>query len=152
VATRLFSESELARWRGFPEIACDELIRFFTLSNADLTFVRSHRGDANRLGLAVQLCVLPWLGFVPDDLVAAPAAGVARLAARLDVPTGGLASYGRRGQTRSDHLRAVAGYLGWRPVGEREFKDLDAFLLARAGSRGAPRRMGCWRPWRCYAS
>ncbi|MDQ6948254.1 MAG: DUF4158 domain-containing protein, partial [Actinomycetota bacterium] len=29
------------------------------------------------LGLAVQLCTLPWLGFVPDDVASAPPAAVA---------------------------------------------------------------------------
>jgi hypothetical protein len=36
VATReVFSEDELAQLRGFPEPACAELIRFFTLAPAD---------------------------------------------------------------------------------------------------------------------
>jgi hypothetical protein len=33
---------------------------------------------ADRLGLAVQLCTLPWLGFVPDEVSSAPAGGTAR--------------------------------------------------------------------------
>jgi hypothetical protein len=28
------------------------------------------------LGVAVQLCILPWLGFVPDDVAAAPPVAV----------------------------------------------------------------------------
>jgi hypothetical protein len=40
----------------------------------------SYREIAEELGLgAVQLCTLPWLGFVPEDAPAAPAAIVARL-------------------------------------------------------------------------
>ena len=69
VATRdVFSEEELARLRGFPEITRAELIRYFTLTGPDETFVRKFRGPANVLGAAVQLCTLPWLGFVPDDV------------------------------------------------------------------------------------
>jgi hypothetical protein len=33
-----------------------ELIRKYTLTKADLAFVRQHRGDQNRLGIAVQIC------------------------------------------------------------------------------------------------
>lgn len=51
------------------------------------------------LGAAVQLCTLPWLGFVPDEVAAAPAAAVARLADRLGVPVAELDRYGTRGQT-----------------------------------------------------
>jgi hypothetical protein len=35
------------------------------------------------LGVSVQLCVLPWLGFVPDEISAAPEEAVTRLAGRL---------------------------------------------------------------------
>ena len=73
VSTRdVFSGQELARLRGFPEISREELIRFFTLSAADEAFVRSMRRPATVLGVAVQLCALPWLGFVPDEVGAAP--------------------------------------------------------------------------------
>jgi hypothetical protein len=97
VATRdVFSEDELAQLRGFPEPARAELIRYFTLAPADEAFVRKFRGQDNVIGVAVQLCTLPWLGFVPDDVAAAPAVVVARAvgaagrpgrrAARLGVP------------------------------------------------------------------
>jgi len=91
VATRdVFSEEELARLRGFPEITRAELIRYFTLTEADETFVRQFRGSANVLGVSVQLCTLPWLGFVPDDVRAAPVVALGRLAERLGVAAGNL--------------------------------------------------------------
>ena len=91
MATRgAFSEEDLARLRGFPEITRTELIRYFTLTEPDDTFVRQFRGPANILGAAVQLCTLPWLGFVPDDVHGAPAGAVSRLAERVDVPAGEL--------------------------------------------------------------
>ena len=78
----VFSAEELARLRGFPEINRAELIRYFTLTGADEAFVRQFRTGRNVLGVAVQLCTLPWLGFVPDDVSAAPAAVVGRLSQR----------------------------------------------------------------------
>lgn len=46
---------------------------------ADVAFVDAGhgRGPVDRLGLAVQLCTLLWLGFVHDDVALAPAAVVA---------------------------------------------------------------------------
>src|SRR5512135_315842 len=82
--------------------------------------------------MAVQLCTLPWLGFVPDEVASAPLVAVERLAERLEVPALELAGYGVREQTRTDHLRMVCRYLGWRPAGPVELKDLAEFLLARA--------------------
>jgi hypothetical protein len=124
VATQVFAEEELARLRGFPEIGREELFRFFTLAPADVAFVDPGRGrgPADRLGLAVALCTLPWLGFVPDDVVAAPAVAVARLAGQLEVDPGVLRHYGRRPKTRTDHLRLVAPYRGWRVPTSLEFK------------------------------
>jgi Domain of unknown function (DUF4158) len=48
---------------AFPD-AEGELIRKYTLSRADLAFVRQHRGDHNRLGIAVQMCSLRYPGRV----------------------------------------------------------------------------------------
>jgi TnpA family transposase len=39
-----------------------ELIRRYTLAKADLAFVRQHRGDHNRLGIAIQMCSLRFPG------------------------------------------------------------------------------------------
>ena len=86
----------------------------------------------------VQLCALPWLGFVPDEVGAAPVVAVTRLASRLGMPAGELAGYGLREQTRTDHLRMVMSYLGWRTADELSVKELDEFLLARAMEHDAP--------------
>jgi hypothetical protein len=140
VATRdVFSEMELGQLRGFPEIDRADLIRHFTLSEADEAFVGKFRGPANVLGAAVQLCALPWLGFVPDDVGAAPVAAVARLAERLGVPAGALAGYGVREQTRTGHLREVSAFLGWRVMGATEAGLLEEFLLARAMEHDSPK-------------
>jgi Domain of unknown function (DUF4158) len=73
MATRdVFSADELAQLRGFPEVGRAELLRFFMLTSGDEEFVRRFRDKRNVLGAAVQLCTLPWLGFVPEDVPAAP--------------------------------------------------------------------------------
>lgn len=140
MATRVFSDEELEQLRSFPEITREELIRFFTLTPADVEFIDPGRGrgPSDRLGLAVQLCTLPWLGFVPDDVAAAPAAAVARLSERLQISMGELRRYGEREQTRTDHLQAVARYLGWHQAGPVELQELDEFLLARAMEHDSP--------------
>ena len=108
------------------------------MSAADEAFVRSMRRPSTVLGVAVQLCALPWLGFVPDEVGAAPVVAVTRLASRLGMPAGELAGYGLREQTRTDHLRMVMSYLGWRTADELSVKELDEFLLARAMEHDAP--------------
>ena len=36
----------------------DELIKYYTLSERDLGIIGLRRGDANRLGFAIQLCYM----------------------------------------------------------------------------------------------
>ena len=140
MATRdVFSEDELAQLRGFPEPGRADLIRFFTLAAADVAFLRKFRGPDKVLGAVVQLCTLPWLGFVPDDVTAAPAAAVARLSEKLDIPVGELRGYGGREQTRTGHLREITAYLGWKMADEPRWKDLEEFLFARAMEHDSPK-------------
>ncbi|WP_194909560.1 Tn3 family transposase [Catenulispora rubra] len=141
MATRVFTDEELINLRSFPEITPSELIRFFTLAPPDIEFVDPGRGRGapDRLGLAVQLCTLPWLGFVPDDVTEAPPAAVARLSEQLRIPVGELRHYAaKREQTRTDHLLQVARYLRWRATKAMELKELDEFLLARAMEHDSP--------------
>ena len=80
----IFSETELARLASFPEeIPGDDLIRAFTLTGADRDLVAIRRGAANRLGLALQLCALRYLGFVPRNLSAAPRSAACFVADQL---------------------------------------------------------------------
>ena len=83
---------------------------------------------------------MPWLGFVPDKVRAAPPAAVARLAERLGLGLAVLAGYGQRAHTRSDHVRLAAGYLGWKsaPADSAAMKDLEQFLLDRAMEHDSP--------------
>ena len=148
MVVQVFTDEELDGLRGFPEIGRDELFRFFTLSAADLAFVDPGRGRgaADRFGLAVALCTLPWLGFVPDKVSSLPSVAVARLADQLGVYPDELRSYGRRAKTRTEHLRLVAKYLGWRMPTTLELKELNEFLLARAMEHDSPVllfRLGC---------
>jgi len=50
-----------------------------------------------------------------------------------------LRGYGERAQTRTDHLREVLRYAGWRVVGAPEWKQLDEFLVARAMEHDSPK-------------
>ncbi|MGH3450023.1 MAG: DUF4158 domain-containing protein [Haloechinothrix sp.] len=141
---RFLSDADLARLSAWPsEIAAEDLVTFFTLTDDDLAWLDAMYRPRNELGAAVQLCSLPWLGWVPDELADCPPAAVARLAAGLglDAATAGelLAGYGGwQGRTRRDHRVQVLERLGWRTTGAGERKQLDAFLLARALEHDAP--------------
>jgi len=88
VPVRLFTDAERERLNQFPrDVPPGDLLASFTLSDADLDLIGDRRGDHNRLGYALQLKALPYLGFVPDDLASAPSRVVAYLALQLSVPS-----------------------------------------------------------------
>jgi hypothetical protein len=138
---QLFTEAERARRNRFPDvIAYEDLVTFFTLSERDLRSIPRAREPHNRLGYALQLCTLRFMGFVPDDLRSAPPDAVAFVAHQLAVEPHVLAAYGARAQTRQDHLLAVCqrlskkGHFRWsknpHPVGMTQVK-AQVFSAAR---------------------
>ncbi|HUR09500.1 MAG TPA: DUF4158 domain-containing protein, partial [Nonomuraea sp.] len=72
---------------------------------------------------------------MPDEVNAAPPVAVAQLAERLGVDPGMLEEYGRREQTRTDHLRSVAKYPGWKQAspGSSVFMAAVANVVAAFG-------------------
>lgn len=69
----ILSVAERASLLALPDTE-DELIRLYTFSEADLSLIRQRRGDANRVGVAVLLCLLrfPGQGLLPDSTVPPP--------------------------------------------------------------------------------
>ena len=52
----ILSATERGTLLALPE-SQDDLIRYYTFNDSDLSLIRQRRGDANRLGFAVQLCL-----------------------------------------------------------------------------------------------
>ncbi|MCP4913593.1 MAG: DUF4158 domain-containing protein, partial [Oligoflexia bacterium] len=53
-------------------MSLDDLITYFTLTESDKKKIKIRRGDHNRLGFALQLGTLRYLGFCLDDLQSTP--------------------------------------------------------------------------------
>ena len=82
---RYLSDPELARLISWPdEIDVADAVTYFTLSGDDLSWIAGfNRRAENRLGVSVQLCALPWLGWIPDDLGCVPGGGARPLGRRV---------------------------------------------------------------------
>ena len=100
----------------------DELIRHYTFSEADLSLIGQRRGDANRLGVAVQLCLLrfPGQGLLPDAAVPAPL--VQWIARQLRTDPGCWPQYAEREETRREHLLELRAYLSLEPFGLTHYR------------------------------
>ena len=128
--TQFLSRSVIERLESFPqEIDRDDLAEHFRLAGEDLEFARSQYGLEGQLGVAVQLCTLRWLGFIPEGLTVAPAAAIQSLAATLDVPPRALFDYSVRPQTRREHRPLVRAHADWRTFGEAGQALLGEWLI-----------------------
>ena len=99
-----------------PPDTTNELIRRYTLTDADLAVISQHRGAANRLGFAVQLCYLRFPGIVlgVDE---PPFPPLLRLVAKqLKVSAEIWADYGQREQTRREHLVELQKVFGFKTL------------------------------------
>jgi TnpA family transposase len=146
---RFFTDAERERLDRFPEeLPPEDLAAHFTLTASDHSVVRRRRGDHSRLGFALQLCALRYLGFAPDALTTAPPAALAFLARQLDVsvPPGAtagvalrevLAAYDRD-HTRTDHLGEILKHLGFRDATDHDLAALSTWLLERALEHDKP--------------
>jgi TnpA family transposase len=143
VPVGFLSDAERERLDSFPaQVVPGDIETYFTLSRADRRQIPRTASPANRLGFAIQLGALRFLGFCPDDLTTVPEAVVTFVARQIDVAPGELARYGRRGQTRTEHLRQIRRYLGFRKTAAGDLARLETWLLDRAchGSTGRSRR------------
>jgi TnpA family transposase len=84
MSTGFLTAADRERLNRFPaQIPDEDLSAFFLLSDADQQAINQHREAHTRLGFALQLCALRYLGFAPDDLATAPIAAVEYIAHQL---------------------------------------------------------------------
>jgi TnpA family transposase len=127
------------RLNRFPEQIPDEdLSAFFLFSEADHATINQHREAHTRLGFALQLCALRYLGFAPDDLQTAPSVAVEYVAQQLGVAPQALAAYGARRPTRTTDFQQVQAYLKFRLATPLDFYALQTWLSERALEHDKP--------------
>jgi hypothetical protein len=128
---QLLTEGERRQLFGVPADP-DALVRHYTLSRSDLDLVATRRGDANRLGFAVQLALLRHQGLALAQAEGEIGTLVYWMAGRIDIPVGTFADYARRPQTMTDHARDLAAALELRPA-----TDTDLPFMIEAAARAA---------------
>jgi TnpA family transposase len=114
------------------------IVRFYTFPPEDLALIRRRRRPANRLGFAVQLAYLRHPGRAIEVGEVPPGEVLAFVARQLGLATASFADYGRRDQTRREHLRELETLLGLRTFGLRDYRSLagHALEVARQTDRG----------------
>jgi len=139
MSSGFLTAAERERLSTYPkEISAQDLGRFFTLTKEDFACIAQLRGDPSRLGFALQLCTLRYLGFIPDNLLDPPPAVTGLLAYQLKMPIGDIRTYGEREQTRSDHLQTILQYLRYYRATPLDLAASEAWLVERALEHDKP--------------
>ena len=136
---QFFTTSQRENLNRFPQnIEHNDVITYFTLSERDLAEIPIYSHAANRLGFALQLGALRFMGFFPTPLQSAPSGVVSYVANQIGVEPTVLLEYGQRVHTVSDHQRKISAYLNYRKADDKDWQQLSAWLLERALEHDRP--------------
>ena len=102
----------------------NELIRHYTFTDNDLALIGQCRGNSNRLGFAVQMSLLRYLGqgLDVDGAVATPVLNWIARQLRIDPVC--WAKYAERQETRREHLLELRAYLNLEPFGLAHYRQM----------------------------
>jgi hypothetical protein len=125
------SEAQIAELFDPPTEQRD-LVRHFTLSEADLGAIRRCRGDHNRLGYALMLCYLRHPGRALRSGERPPPALLAFVAEQIGILPDAVDGYLAAERNRQRHAVECQEQLGLRPFGKRAAAELASALLPQA--------------------
>ena len=85
-----------------------EMVRYWLLSEEDRKHIEERRRERNRLGFAVQLCLLRYPGWPLGPGEPPPQNLLKFLAKQLEIDAVEVSDYAKRPQTRTDHVQELA--------------------------------------------
>ncbi len=130
---------ERDRLKNFPsEIPDNDVRAYFTLSKRDIEVITRYNAMHNRIGFALQMCTLRYLGFIPLNFLRVPSDVISYISKQLKISPEVLKNYEKRPQTRSDHQKAIMEYLGYRNVEAQDLSTAATWLVDRALEHDRP--------------
>lgn len=118
MAVSFLSAAQRAGYGRYPDVVTPtDLARCFHLSDDDRAQILSCRGAHNRLGFALQLTTVRYLGTFLNDPVDVPSSVLLSLSHQLAIPIDGLQRY-RKGEQREAHVKKIRTRYGYGDITE----------------------------------
>ena len=135
---RVLTDAQLETLLALPT-AEPLLVRYYTLSHADLELIGRRRQDRNQLGFALQLCTLRYPGRLLRAGETIPPEILRFVGEQVDLEPTVLTGYSARIQTRYEHSSALQEKFGFRPFEGLARREIQEWLLpvALATTSGA---------------
>jgi len=106
-----------------------DLTKYYLLSDEDLRLIGSRRRMQNRLGFAVQLCLVRYPGRVLRAGEQLPPPLLSFVADQIGADPMAFGDYARRDQTRREHVAFLVQHLGLSTFRRRHVRDLLRWLV-----------------------
>lgn len=106
----------------------NELLAYFLLEEEDLVYIFQQRGASNRLGFALQLVYLRYLGYSFQNVTAIPDYLVEFIGKQLGINDSYLSHYGKRPATRLEHLKKLKIIYGFQSFTSTHYRKLSHWL------------------------
>ncbi|MED1515703.1 DUF4158 domain-containing protein, partial [Bacillus paranthracis] len=136
-ARELLTSEQRLEFASIPEqISEYELGSYYTLSPHDIEIIKRHRRDHNKLGFALQLCVLRFPGWTLSDVQHIPDCVVNYIAKQLQINAKEIHIYAEREQTKHEHLEEIRREYGFQNFTIREYRVVSQVLLQYALENG----------------
>ena len=115
------TEEQAKRYgRYTAEPSSPQLARYFYLDDADKAIIEQRRGDHNRLGFAIQLCTVRFLGSFLSNPIDVPQGVAAYLSRQLDITDPRcLLRYMARSATHREHAEEIQNRYGYKDFTEQ---------------------------------
>ena len=102
----------------------DDLILHYSFTESDLSMIRQRRSDANRIGFAVQLCLLRYPGYALAGDMPVQDPVIQWIARQVQSDAATWQQYGARDETRREHFQEIRAYLSLSAFGLPDFRKL----------------------------
>jgi TnpA family transposase len=106
-----------------------EIRERYLLTPTDFDLINRHRTEANRLGFAIQLCLLRYPGrsWLPTEQL--PSEMLRFIARQIGPEPTALADYAQRDETRREHQQELLTAFGWKTIDRLTYRVLSIDLL-----------------------